>query len=67
MAYYAPVSARFGRAAEYVDLVLKGADPAVLPIEQPREFEFLINLKTAETLGITIPPKLMIFATEFIE
>ena len=67
MAYYAPVSARFGRAAEYVDLVLKGADPAVLPIEQPREFVFLINLKTAETLGITIPPKLMIFATEFIE
>ena len=67
MAYYAPISSRFGRAAEYVDRILKGADPAVFPIEQPREFEFLINLKTADALGITIPPKLMIFATEFIE
>ncbi len=46
---------------------MKGADPAELPVQQPTEFVFTINLATAREIGITIPPSLMIQATEFIE
>ena len=53
--------------ADYVARVLKGADPGELPIEQPMKIEFVINLNTADALGITLPPKIMIMATEFIE
>src|SRR5262249_11540074 len=67
LAYGPNPAAVFRRAATYVDKILKGARPADLPIEQPREFDFVINLKTAQALGLTIPQHVLLQATEVIQ
>jgi len=66
MAYAPDVPAMYRRAAEYVDKILKGAKPADLPIEQPRQYLLVVNLKTARTLGLPIPESIMLQANELI-
>jgi ABC-type uncharacterized transport system substrate-binding protein len=66
MAYGPSVPDNFRQAATYVDKILKGAQPANLPVEQPVKFELVINLKAAKALGLTIPPSILFQATEVI-
>jgi putative ABC transport system substrate-binding protein len=67
MSYGPSVRDLYAYAAVFVDKILKGAKPADLPVEQPRKFELVINLKAAKALGLTIPQSLLLRADDVIQ
>ena len=67
MYYGADLTDSYQRVAYYVDRILKGAKPADLPVEQPMKFEFVIDLKTAKQIGVTVPPDVLARASKLIK
>jgi len=67
MSYGTDHAAQWRRGAEIVDLVLKGARPSDIPVEQPTKFELVVNLKTAKALNLSMPPSIMVRADDVIE
>jgi putative ABC transport system substrate-binding protein len=67
MSYGEDVADQYRRAAVYVDKILKGAKPADLPVQQAMKFEFIINLKAAKQIGLTIPPEVLARANQVIK
>ena len=67
MSFSPSVDEQYQRAASYIDRILRGAKPADLPVEQPTKFQLIVNMKTAKALHLTIPPAVLLRATETIE
>ncbi len=67
MSYGANLPRLARRAATFVDKILKGTRPAALPVEQPRKFDLIVNLKTAKTIGVTLAPQFLLQADQIIK
>ncbi len=67
VSYGVDIATQFQQAAGYVDRILRGAEPASLPVQEPTKFELVINLNTAKALDLTVPPTLLALADQVIE